>query len=171
MYHVTSRHYVHLQVIPVKHWTCGYCGVLVASDRGYQICTSENPNDGGFLGGIYICPNCQAPSYLASAVHDRMLPAAPFGNAVLHLPKEIKELYDEARQCTGHEAYTAAAMLCRKLLMNVAVSRGAPKNGSFKSYVDYLEANSYVPPGCKGWVDVIKNTGKALAKGARGIGF
>jgi len=43
--------------------------------------------------------------------------------------------------------------------MNVAVHLGAPKNQPFTAYVDYLEANHYVPPGAKTWVDAIRKKG------------
>ena len=43
-------------------------------------------------------------------------------------------------------------LLCRKLLMNIAVV-GAPTNQSFMQYVECLAANNYVPPNGKSWVD------------------
>ena len=56
-------------------------------------------------------------------------------------------------------AYSTAVMACRKLLMHVAVEKGADKNKSFKHYVDWLVANHFVPPGGGGWVDQIRGRG------------
>lgn len=50
-------------------------------------------------------------------------------------------------------------MICRKLLMNIAVSKGAEENQNFQYYVDYLDSNNYTPNGTKDWVDVIRTQG------------
>ena len=82
-----------------------------------------------------------------------------FGAEIAHLPKDVESLYREARNCISVAAPTASVLACRKLLMNVAVSQGAPPNGTFQSYVTYLAANGYVPPNAKGWVDHIREKG------------
>ena len=50
-------------------------------------------------------------------------------------------------------------MLCRKILMHVAVEKGAEENKSFKHYVDWLVDERYVPRGGEGWVDYIRTRG------------
>ena len=50
-------------------------------------------------------------------------------------------------------------MLCRKLLMNVAVQQGARHNQSFQSYVEYLDEHGFVPPNGRKWVDAIRKKG------------
>jgi hypothetical protein len=51
-------------------------------------------------------------------------------------------------------------MACRKILMHIAVNRGAPaEDTSFKQYVEYLDGHGYVPPDGKAWVDYIKDRG------------
>lgn len=63
------------------------------------------------------------------------------------------------------QAYTAAVMVCRTIIMHVAVDRGAlekkenGKSNSFHFFVDYLEQNSIIPKGAKGWVDKIRTLG------------
>jgi hypothetical protein len=37
----------------------------------------------------------------------------------------LNQLYEEARRCTGQGCFTAAVLLCRKMLMNIAVEQGA----------------------------------------------
>ena len=51
---------------------------------------------------------------------------------------------------------TAAVLVCRKILMNVAVDKGAPEGDGFIQYVDYLDSKGYVPPDGRGWVDHIR---------------
>ena len=56
-------------------------------------------------------------------------------------------------------SFTAAVLLCRKLLMHIAVEKGAQENQSFLEYVNYLSQKGYVPPDGKGWVDHIRSKG------------
>src|SRR5262249_12971361 len=56
-------------------------------------------------------------------------------------------------------AFTAAVLLCRKILMNIAVSKGASEGQQFIEYVEYLEKKGYVPPDGKQWVDHIRQKG------------
>lgn len=53
-------------------------------------------------------------------------------------------------------AYTAVSLLCRKLLMHVAVDKGAEENLQFVKYVDYLQEKNWVSPAYKDWVDLIR---------------
>jgi len=81
------------------------------------------------------------------------------GNDVNSVPEKVYELYNEARKCVAVFAYTASVLICRKLLMNLAVSQGADENLRFIEYVDYLADNGFVPPNGKGWVDHIRKKG------------
>ena len=56
-------------------------------------------------------------------------------------------------------AFTAAVMTCRKVLMNVAVSEGAKPGKSFATYVKWLADEGYVPAKGKKWVDRIREKG------------
>jgi hypothetical protein len=71
----------------------------------------------------------------------------------------VKSLYDEARRCTGSGAYTSAVLACRKLLMHIAVSKGAKEGQKFIEYVQYLSDKNYIPPDAKDWVDHIRDKG------------
>lgn len=59
---------------------------------------------------------------------------------------EVESMYLEARRCSSVGAYTACVMACRKLLMNVAVHKKAPENQTFAQYVEFLDAQGYIPP-------------------------
>lgn len=137
------------QALPSMSFRCGHCGNLVASSNGYVHGNSGRE--------IYICPHCDQSIYYNE--HGIPLPGVPFGNAVAHLPTDVEALYTEARRCTSASAYTAAVLLSRKLLMNIAVFLGANPDEPFISYVEYLASNGYVPPNGKGWVDHIRKKG------------
>jgi hypothetical protein len=138
-----------LTQLPPRTFICGYCSNQVGSDKG--IATQNTPQ-----GFIYICPICDKPSFFGGTIRS---PGAPYGNAVDHVPASVNTLYNEARTCFAASAYTAAVLLCRKLLMNVSVSVGAGAGLKFIEYVEYLAANGYVPPNGKGWVDHIRKKG------------
>jgi hypothetical protein len=132
-------------------YVCGYCKNVVASEKGWFL---EN-NPGRQI--IYICPNCQKPSYFEPP---SQIPGLPYGNDVSDIDDEnTKLLYDEARNYCSTESYTASVLACRKLLMNIAVSKGAATNLSFFKYVEFLADNNYIPPDAKDWVDHIRIKG------------
>jgi hypothetical protein len=107
---------------------------------------------------VYICHYCGSPTYFDSK--NVQTPGPPFGGNVTHIPsKEVKALYEEARNCMKVNAYTAAAMCCRKLLMNVAVTETAKKGQRFEYYVDYLANEGYLGAKARPWVDHIRDKG------------
>jgi len=128
-------------------YTCGYCGNVVASNKGFFINNQIK---------IHICPHCDRPTYFYPG---SQVPGVAPGNEVTHLPKDIESLYREARNCVAVGSYTSSVLSCRKLLMNIAVSKGAEQGKSFLHYVDYLAGQGYVPPNGRGWVDHIRKKG------------
>lgn len=130
-------------------FVCGFCGTKVTSQEGYY---------DGYRGlHIWICP-CGRPTYFDESGHQ--YPGYPFGNKVEGIDaKEVGELYEEARRCTSAQAYTAAVLACRKLLMHIAVEKGAQAGKPFIEYVEYLSDNHYVPTDAKEWVDQIRKRG------------
>jgi len=133
----------------------GFCGHLVGPNKGF-ITDSERQY-------ILICPSCNCPTYfLDDSIHRkiRQVPAPLIGNEVPNVSdKDIEALYTEARACTGSNAFTAEVLACRKILMHIAVNKGAPKNKTFIEYVQYLSDHNYVPPDAKNWVDHIRTKG------------
>lgn len=91
------------------------------------------------------------------------MPGVAFGRQVDHLPEAVGLAYTEARNCMAVNSFTAATLMCRKLLMNVAVLFGAPPIKSFAFYVDYLVDNGYVPTQGRSWVDHIRQGGNEAA--------
>jgi len=138
--------------LPSRGYTCGYCGVPLASEKGWH---GKSINNASIKTNIYVCHHCQRPSFFD--YDGSQCPGVVFGNSVQDIPDEsIRELYEEARRATGSSCYTCAVLACRKLLMHIAVSRGAPAGQSFVKYVEYLAENHYVPPDAKDWVDHIR---------------
>lgn len=132
-----------------QDFLCGWCSNKVATPVGYR--SQNTPND-----RIHICPHCDMPTVFS---YSKQIPSASYGGAVAHLPADVSSLFDEARRCTAASCYTASVLICRKLLMSIAVSQGASPGGTFISYVEYLASNGYVPPNGKGWVDHIRKKG------------
>jgi hypothetical protein len=54
------------------------------------------------------------------------------------------------------EAYTAAEIVCRKVLMHVAVDKGAPENQSFAAYLTYLETQGFITAPMRSWTQRIR---------------
>lgn len=138
-------------------YICGYCGRDVASELGYSASGVDDygRNISAFL---YICHHCHRPTLFDW--EGQQTPGPMYGATVDDIDDSaVAALYDEARNCTAAGAYTAAVLACRKLLMHVAVSKGAKQNESFISYVEYLASSGLIPPDAKGWVDHIREKG------------
>jgi len=127
---------------------CRFCDKDVATRSGYF--------RGSISWRIYICPNCARPTFFEG---NKQIPAPLLGYNVDELPEDIHGLYNEIRDCTGINAYTSAVLSCRKLLMNIAVEKGAPEGKTFMKYVEYLSDKGFVPPNGKEWVDHIRQKG------------
>jgi hypothetical protein len=134
---------------------CGYCGEKISSDKAYTARDERNRA----LPFIYICHVCNRPSFIRGG---GITPSAALGNDVKHLPADVEQIYKEVRSSTSVNAYTVAIMGGRKLLMHVAVEKGAKKNESFIYYVDYLNDNHYTPPNSKKWADKIRELGNEV---------
>jgi hypothetical protein len=140
--------------ISSKSFKCGHCGNAIASEKGYMATYAQ-----GSVGAyIYICHVCTRPTFLET--DGRQTPGILFGDSVSDiLDKSVEKMYEEGRQAFGASAYTACVLCCRKLLMHIAVSKGASAGNSFASYVEYLSNHNYVPPDAKMWIDHIRTKG------------
>ena len=143
--HIKSRSYV-----------CGHCGNHLASNSGFF--ASPLSSQTTQLETIHICHFCLKPTYFDN--EGNQIPSYSFGNKVNNIPDEkVVSLYGEARNCTSCNAYTASILCCRKLLMNIAVSKGADEGLKFIQYIEYLSDKGYIPPDGKEWVDHIRTKG------------
>lgn len=132
-----------------RNFSCWLCTHTVASDQGFY---REHP-----IEAIYICPHCGAPNYFNNQA--QQIPGPTVGSHIDAVPENVQTAYDEARKAFSAGASTASVLMCRKILMNIAVNLKAEENKSFKYYVDWLHDNHFIPPNSKEWVDLIREKG------------
>ncbi len=136
-----------------KILTCGHCGVQIASKEGFHAKTSS-----GKHAYICLCHLCNNPNYFDPS--GNQFPGPMVGRDIEHIDNEqVRNMYGEARRCISSSCYTAAVLCSRKLIMNIAVAKGARPNQKFAEYVQYLSEKGYVPPDGKDWVDHIRKKG------------
>jgi hypothetical protein len=133
-------------------YTCPYCARDVT---GAVVASYAAPGPGPWCLWLR-CPRCGKGAVLEEGI---LHPSAPFGPDIEGLPVQVAEAYDEARNCIGAGAYTAAELICRKILMYVAVDKGADAGKPFTTYLDHLEKAGYLAPAMKGWVDLTRQHG------------
>lgn len=146
-----------LKDVPQTSYRCGYCGDKVSCNKGLHY-VDERTTANKSRAGVLICPECGGATFVYPVTNE-IFPMAAFGSPVAHLPAEIYSLFDEARNCTSNNNFTAAVLICRKLLMHIAVAQGGKEGENFIYYVNYLANNNYIPPNGKHWVDHIRNKG------------
>lgn len=139
-----------LDSLEPRAFTCGYCHRQVASNKGYYSTAGH-----GYVHRIYICPNCEKAVFFPSG--GAQFPRSAPGSDVAHLPKDISALYAETRNCVAAGACTSSVLTSRKILMHIAVAKGASPGEKFIKYVEYLDVKGYVPPDGHDWVDHIRN--------------
>lgn len=140
-------------IIGSTSFICGYCNHNVASNLGYRY-----TNGSLTLGYIRICPHCNKPVYF-DLEKETVTPSPSYGDVIQKIPKNIIPIYDEARASFSIRSYTSCVMLCRKIIMNIAVDQGAKEDQSFKFYVDYLDENNFIGKNSKVWVEKIRLKG------------
>lgn len=145
------------QSLSSRKWVCWQCAADTGNDKGLQALETTPSGNNGYLDRIYICPVCYAPTYFDH--NETQYPGASFGEKLEFLPPIVSRVYDEARDVMTVSAYHAAGMLCRKLLMHIAVEQLAPENKTFKFYVDHLVSEGFIPKASKVYAEHIKELG------------
>ena len=136
------------------HWlryVCGHCDTNVSG-----AVVSRYQNGEGIISWL-LCPNCAEGSVRTS--NGSTYPGAAFGPSILGLPDPVAKSYAEARACIQANALTACELICRKILMHVAVDKGAAEGESFAAYLTYLETQGFVTPPMTKWVALIREHG------------
>ena len=139
-------------------FNCGYCGRHTSSKLGLPMLLPTVTSNQAKNFGVYICTYCNLPTFIAE---DIQMPGVKYGSTVKNLSEILSKVYDEARDSFSVGAYTGVILLCRKLLMHIAVDLGAEANQSFIRYVNYLEEEGFITARSRGWVDFIRQTGNA----------
>lgn len=133
-------------------YTCGHCGREVSG----AVVGLVPKVGGGYIRWLQ-CNSCHDGSVQADS--GAVIPGAKYGPKVEGLPEDVRRAYDEARDCLAVSANTASEMMCRKVLMHVAVDKGAAEGGTFAGYIDFLVEAGFVTPPMKDWVKLIKDHG------------
>src|SRR5574341_1142453 len=136
-------------------YTCGWCGDKIT---GFVI-ASFPANQAPTVRWLQ-CPNCKRGSVMIS---DRIYPGTAFGPELDGLPDVISDAYKEARNRMSVNALTACELICRNILMYVAVEKGAKQGDKFENYISYLETKGYVTPPMSKWVELIRKHGNKAA--------
>lgn len=131
---------------------CGFCG---RHGPAAVVCHTSETETREFPPVRWVrCGHCHRGSVVNEATS---YPGSMPGNDLEGLPPEVEAAYNEARRCYSVTAFTGCELLCRKLLMHVAVDVASAKPGdSFAAYVSALEVAGYITPPMKGWVDRIR---------------
>ena len=106
---------------------------------------------------IRLCPQCNAATFFSA--QDTQHPGPILGREVASLTDDIRGVYDEARSSLTVGAATGTVMLCRKILMHVAVDKGADEGKRFQEYVEWLATEGWIPKGGQPWVEFIRQRG------------
>ena len=150
----TEYDWQHVREVKGVKYKCGFCGVDAGPSKGYYANLKELKR----TVEIFICPACSMPTFVS--VDGRQFPGPRGGRDVSGITDAgVAAVYQEARDCTGVGAFTGAVLLCRKLLMNLAVEFGAKPGLNFTQYVDHLVSTGHVPPNGKAWVDRVRTKG------------
>lgn len=140
-----------------KTFVCCNCGKEISSNQGYLGFNSLNDKE---YSHIYICHNCCTPNVFD--VLGNPLVEPKIGKEIANLPKNISNLYNEVRSCLQGGSFTAAAMLMRRMLMDIAVSEGIDENLTFAQYVDKLCSEGIVPKKAKHLADSVRKLGNEV---------
>ena len=133
---------------------CGHCGTKVAAREIANYLPSKN------WSFFVICPSCNKGSLIIKDLGSQATinyPGHLPGEDLIGLPEDVKKAYQEARNCFAINAFTSCELMCRKILMHVAVEKGANTNISFADYISYLETEGYITPPIKTWADKIRS--------------
>lgn len=133
--------------------TCGHCGTKVSS---HVLACYRDTNSSAIYSWV-MCANCSLGSVVD--FKGNAIPSVKFGKKINNLPPDIESAYEEARSCYSANAHTGSVLLCRKIIMHVAVDKGADEGNSFASYLDYLEENHIITSNMKTWVNHIREKG------------
>lgn len=154
---VVSARYGHLDPAAEETWlvaTCPHCG-------GTQMGVVATTKEEGVVKWLR-CANCLQGAVINGGV---MAPSVRPLRVPKGLPAAEGMVWNEVRECLAVGATTASVMLCRKLLLHIAVTHGlAAKNAkgwapTFKGIVDHLESQGLVTKRMRPWVERIRDVG------------
>lgn len=140
--------------LPSKTFVCCNCGKEIAVNQGY---IGHSPLDPSRHCSIYICHYCCTPNLFDAFGYQYVEPK--IGKEIANLPENVSNLYNEVRACLQAGAFTAAAMLMRRMLMDIAVAEGIKDCHTFAQYVDALCKEGIVPKKARHLAEAVRKLG------------
>jgi Domain of unknown function (DUF4145) len=155
--------------IPTFPISCGHCG----RDVGAEVVFVEGVAPASLQSASFQvpqgqtvwlrCPACGEGS-VRTAVRPRVgtivFPGPLPAEDVPNLPDDVKGAWIEARRAYSVGAYTASEIMCRKILMHLAVDKaGSAPGRSFVDYINDLQTQNYIMAGLQPVVDQVRNRG------------
>lgn len=134
-----------------RSYTCGHCG---RETSGAVIAYVPQER-----GGHTLWLQCTACGLGSVWNHGEIIPGATFGPVIEGLPGDVENAYQEARRCIMVAAYNGSVLICRKILMHIAVDKGAKAGDGFGAYIAFLISEGYITPSMKRWVELIQKNG------------
>lgn len=113
-----------------------------------------------------VCASCAKPYLL---IGETVFPPVPTLPTPGHLPPEIAPAWAEVASCLGVGAFTASAIMCRKILLHVAVSEGLEPEDekgwtpNFEKAVDHLASVGVITAAMTPWVTKVRTSGNTAA--------
>jgi hypothetical protein len=111
--------------------TCPFCG-----DKVVGAVVAQTHEQGITFVQWIRCPSCDQGMVKNTGT---LFPGPLLGEKVEGLPAEVDAAYLEARRCAGVDAFTSCELMCRKILMHIAVDKGDTGGRTFAQHLDYLE--------------------------------
>ena len=141
---------------------CASCGRFVAAEIVAGLDPRASNEDALYLGDSNTywlrCPVCSEGS--VKVRHGGVFPVASPTRPIHGTPADVAVAWEEAGLSFAAGAYTGSEMLCRKILMHVAVDRAGSESGkNFTDYVDDLESAGLLTTGLKPVVDLVRQRG------------
>lgn len=150
--------------MPTFSTDCASCGRFVAADIVHGIDPRSPQSDVSYLSerSTYWlqCPVCNEGS--VKLRDGRVVPIATPAMPIRALPEDVATAWREAGLSFAAGAYTGSEILCRKILMHVAVERASSQPGKkFVDYIDDLDGAGLITAGLKPVVDLVRQRGNA----------
>jgi hypothetical protein len=149
---------------------CEYCKMLVSAEVLKAYVATDPQDLAPALRFLFAkCPRCEAP-FLAQQEEDvpegrrapeRMFPITDVRLAGA-LPKPIQAAFEEASRCMCSNAFTAAAVMCRKALEGICAAHGVNER-SLATSLEKLRDDGTIDRRLYEWADELRLFGNDAA--------
>lgn len=148
------------QGINPKHrpYPCGACG---KDTNGRVVATAKRECDGAVVHWCICTCSKEEPTTIIErgGTVVSQLPEAREFQVGERWPPELEQLFEEAAKAYAAGAFTASAMVSRKILMACACHEGDTDGKKFVDYVDYITNKVLTFPKAKDSIDKIRGIG------------